>query len=332
MTSFIGMRIIVVCLLLFITLKSFSQEKLPHESPELANKSETSFQIATKIMEAIQELKNIAYLSEHKFTIPYMPGNFREGFISKNIISFNKGDTIQGGSFKFYILQDSFNLKSVYDSKYLVSIDNEGKRYVTDLSKDPFSAYRTSGLLHLHIKNLFESAIAKGADMTVSSSNDSLRIDIAFHNLQIEFAACRIAIEKDTIGFMSRYTVYLDKYTYLPIKYIRKMPYQTSIETILFQKPNFIDTLVISVHAEDLSVHQSLFESDSLLKFKLQNTPITTWNLMEVEGDSVRSSDLARKKYLLVFNSIGWKRCEQATTFLKQLKRKTQLRTLKLLV
>jgi len=316
------------CLLLilfFVSFKARCQEKtISNTGNKILNKLDRPKEITTKVIRAIEAIRNIEYISEDRFTIPYMPAVFHEPFISKSLVSVNNADTLRRSPYKFYILEDTFRIKSIYDGRYLAHTDDTGRQNVTDLEKQPFSAAAGIGTFPLRIKTLLKHAIKRNAEIEIVETDDSLKMHISFHDLQIEFMEDGIRTVKDTVGFVSQYIVYVDKYTYLPVKSIRKMPYQTSVETILYQKINFVDTLTISatdeVQTNRLSNEHSFLKPDSLIKIRFENTLMKDWKLVDVEGDSVNLSDIKGKKCLLAFNSIGWKPCVLAIPFLKQLR------------
>ena len=301
---------------------------------EIMNNRKNPNEVIKKTISAIQAVRNIEYIYEDRFTIPYLPTIFHEPFISKAVVSFNKEDSIQGAKYKFYHLEDTFRLKITYDGRYLKrSDDDSGKTIVVDLSQNPSSSRSLIGSIHLRTKALLEKALNKNANIDIVESNDSLKINIIFNDLQIEFAPYGTRLMKDTIGFVSQYTVYLDPHSYLPIKQIRKMPYQTSIETILYQKVNFTDTLIISaLKNNDLAaMDEHNLSYDHSFENLFTGTNVKNWKLKEVQGDSLQFSDIKGKQCMIVFNSIGWRPCIQTIQFMKLLRNEYQDSVLKII-
>ena len=289
-------------------------------SSEIVGKTENHEQIIINTINAIKKIKNVAFICKDEFTIPYTTV-FHEPYISKLIVSMDAGDTIQGAKYKFFLLDDTFKLTTVYDGKYVFRRDNNTERsIIVDLSKDPLNAYGLIGSMHLRAKTILEHALRRKADVKLASVGDTLKLEIAFNNLQIEFTPTSVRFAKDTLGFVSRYTIYIDRYTFLPVKMIRKMPYNTSIETILYQKINFTDSLSISVQnvQENKLEQEDFLNSENLFETKFKGTEMKIWKMREVEGDSLKFSK--GKKYVVAFSSIGWKPCVDAIPFLKQLK------------
>jgi hypothetical protein len=319
-----SIRSISFLLLFFSASHSLCQEKPALRSRnKIVNKPEDPATVIVKTVETLKKIQNAEYIWKEASTIPYLPAVFNEPFIARAVVSMNMADTIQGASLKFYLLEDTFRLRTVYDGRYIARVDESGKAYIGDLNRDPFIARGMIGSFHLRIKTWLENAIKRNAEIKITEANDSLKIEMAFNNQQIEFGTKGILSVKDTLGFVSRYTVYIDRHTYLPVKAMRQMPYQTSIETILYQEINAADTIAIDVHdaVKQDSLREYLsFIPDHSLERRLKDTRVWNWKLKEVEGDSVWFSDIRGRKCLMVFNSVGWKPCVQAIPFLKQLK------------
>jgi hypothetical protein len=318
------MRTVIIFLLIFAAPTIYGQEK-KFVSNKTSTKVEDSQKVLTGSIEAINSLRSIEYIYEDRSSIPYSPTVFQTPFVSKALVSFDKSDTVQGATYKLHLLEDTFKLTTIYDGKYILSEDSDsGKKYITDLSKSPGSAYSLNGPFHLRTRSLFENAIRKNADITVLTSNDTLKIQIAFNDLQIEFAPLGTRIERDTVGFISRYTVYLDRYSYVPIKLIREMPYQTTIETILYQRSNFNKTLKISTSDSakaTASMGNPNFITDKLTANQFKDMRLNDWKFVGIGGDSIQFTGIVGKKCLLIFNSIGWRPCELAMMFLKQFRK-----------
>jgi hypothetical protein len=320
------MRTVVIFILVFAAARIYGQEiKFVSDENKAKAKVEDSKKVLTRSMEAINSLRSIEYIWEDRSSLPYLPTVFNTPFVSKALVSFNKSDTVQGAAYELYLLEDTFKLKTIYDGRYILSEDRDsGRKYISDLSKSPGRAYGLNGSLHLRIRSLFESAISRNADMTVLTSNDTLKIQIVFNDLQIEFAPMGTRIERDTVGFISRYTIYLDRYSYVPTKLIREMPYQTSVETILYQRPNFTETLKISI--SDSTNANAIMENhdvvtDELTANQFKEMRLNDWKFIGIHGDSIQYSNIVGKKCLLIFNSIGWRPCELAMIFLKQFRK-----------
>lgn len=311
-----------IFLLLFcLASSSFCQEKTLKS--KIVNKPPDPATAITKTIESINTIRNAEYIWREEFTIPYMPTVFHEPYIARATVSMDQADTLQGAKFKVYALEDTFRLQTIYDGRYIARVNDSGRAYIGDVSQSPSGARNMIGAFHVRVKTWLEQAVKRKADIKVVAINDSLKIEITFNNQQLEFRPGGASIEKDTIGFLSRYTVYVDRHTYLPIKAMRQMPYQTTIETILHQRINAVDTLFISAHdvlKKDSLKDDKPFVEDHTLARRFINTRVSDWKLKEVDSDSVRFSDLKGRKCLIVFNSVGWRPCVQAIAFLKQLR------------
>lgn len=319
------MRVVfsVTLFFLFFTSNTFCQEKKLLVTPPIISKPEDPEALILHTIGAIQKIKSAEFICESKAGIPYMRYQFLEPYIVKERVSFDPTDSLQGANFMYYLLKDTFALHTVYDGKQLVQVDQEtDKVYRTDISKDPSRAGRLMGSLHLRIKNILDNALKRKASLAVVETNDSLKLEITFPDLYIECTATGVAVAKDTAGFVSRYVIYLDKYTHLPMKLLRDMPHHTTIETILYQKINYTDTLEISAgNMHYTATEEPATTTDSLFAARFTGQYVKDWKLMEVAGDSIGFSDIKGKRCIMVFNSVGWKPCREAIPFLKALKR-----------
>lgn len=313
-------------------IHGFCQEEIIVYTDSGITTSKNTKLIINNAIEAIDKIKNVKYISENKSTVPYLPTVYNDPFIAKMVVTASVADTVQGANFQFYLLKDSFEIRSVYDGEnYLKFID--GKKSILSVSDYPYIPHSFMGSLHLKAQTILENAISRNAEIKVKSTQDSLKVTVVFKDLQIEFnprGNARIA--KDSIGFNSLYSVYLDPHTYLPIKTIRRMPYQTSIETILYQNINFTDSLIIS--ALDSTYYDSYnVNKDCNLLEQITNTLMPSFNLMEVDGDSISIHQQGRAtNSIIVFNSVGWKPCEDAVFFLKEFRNRYNRNELELII
>lgn len=243
----VGATLTLTILLLFVHEKVSGQEKRTISLPGTLSVPLSPEAVTHRAIAEINRIRNVMIITQEKAGIPYMRSVFREPWIAQTFMSVNRADTIQGGNFQLYILEDTFRLRKAYDGNHLVEIDDEAPEtvHVTDLRKYPDDARRIMGSLHLSIRNIMEQALKRNATLNTTEENDSLKLEVLFPDLYIELEATRVIIAKDTAGFVSRYVIYLDKHTFLPIKLLRDMPHQTTMETILFQRINFTDTLAI---------------------------------------------------------------------------------------
>lgn len=316
--------LVYVCLL--FTGRSLCQERpIQYPAEEVSLNFDAPKEVIANMLRALSKVRNVQYISEVKAGIPFMPHAFLDPYVANSVVSFNEKDTIQRASFKFYVLRDSFRLQMAYDGKYLVRVDAEmNKTQVIDLSREPSAANRVLGPLHNRVRTILENAVKGNADIKVTRSIDTVKLEVTFNNLYIECMATNTPVAKDTVGFVSKYVIYIDGSSYLPVRCIRDMPHHTTIETILYQQVNFIDTLALSAidssYQYDLVNDVSPLNVDSLFVEKFTGTVMIDWKLCDVEGDSVQFSTIKGKNCVLAFNSVGWRQCEEAVLFLSQLR------------
>ena len=315
--------------LLFVHEKVSGQEKRKISHPSTLAVPLSPKAVTQRALTEINRIRNVMVITEEKAGIPYMRNVFREPWISQEVTSVNHADTLHGGSFQVYTLADTFRLRLAYDGKHLLRIEEEEPwtMHTIDLQQHPYDAGGLMGPLHLRIRSVLEHALKRNATLRTTEDNDSLKLEVVFPDLLLELEATRVIIEKDTVGFTSRYVIYLDKHTFLPIKFLRDMPYQTSQATILFQRINFTDTLAIDAlqpTTGNLAANLALSPSQSGVKLQadinsLIGQSVDRWKLAQVDGDSLSFMTLKGQKGVIILNSVGWKPCTQVLPFLAQL-------------
>jgi hypothetical protein len=316
-------------LLLLVHEKVSGQEKRKTLPPGTLSMPFPPKAVAQRALAEINRIRNVMFITEEKAGIPYMRNVFREPWISQEVTSVNHADTLHGGSFQLYILADTFRLRLVYDGKHLLEVDEEEPwaRRTIDLQQHPHDAGGLIAPLHLRIRNVLEHALKRNATLRTTEDDDSLKLEVLFPDLYLELEATRVSIAKDTVGFISRYVIYLDKHTFLPIKFLRDMPHQTTQETILFQRINFTDTLAIDAlqpATANLAANLALPDNPSGVKRQadinsLIGQSIERWKFAQVDGDSLSFTTLKGQKGVIMLNSVGWKPCTQVLPFLAKL-------------
>ncbi|MBT1686256.1 peroxiredoxin family protein [Dawidia soli] len=285
--------------------------------------------VAARGIAEINRARNAMVITEVKTGIPNMRNVFLEPWTVQELVSANRADTLYGASFQYAVLEDTFRVDMSYDGRHLVRVDEEqgNALQVVDAQLHPYEAGRVIGPLYMRIRTVMEQALKRNAILQTTEDDDSLRLEVVFPDLYLELNATGVMWEKDTVGFVSRYVVYLDKYTFLPIKLLRDMPHHTSQETVLYQRINFTDTLAIdALQTRTGGVASNLVLTDSLQKLNQQagmnnlvGQSIYNWKLARVDGDTLSFTTLQGQKGVIVFNSVGWKPCTQVLPFLAQL-------------
>lgn len=316
-------------LLLLVHEKVSCQEKRTISHPGTLSVPLSPKAVTQRALTEINRIRNVMVITEEKAGIPYMRNVFREPWISQEVTSVNRADTLHGGSFQVYTLADTFRLRLVYDGKHLLEVEEEEPwtMHIIDLQQHPYDAGGLMAPLHLRIRSVLEHALKRNATLRTTEEDDSLKLEVVFPDLYLELEATRVSIAKDTVGFTSRYVIYLNKHTFLPIKFLRDMPHQTTQETILFQRINFTDTLAIDAlqpSTGNLAANLALPGSQSGATRQadinsLIGQSIERWKFAQVDGDSLSFTTLKGQKGIIVLNSVGWKPCTQVLPFLAQL-------------
>jgi hypothetical protein len=316
---------IIACLLLLVGHGLFGQERQQNKVV-ITNKSLLPQAVANRVIDAIGKIKNSEAVVEVNIGIPMMPYHFLDPVIVKEVVAANPADTLKSSSFQYFTLEDTFRFYKAYDGRYLTEAPPEQDTIFTlDLTAiDRNRLHFFMGPLDLRIRGLLRVALERNAGLKVTQTPDSISLEVTFPN---EILACDtqgVMFQRDTVGLVSKYIITLDSHTYLPLRFVQDLSYHTNIETVLYRKINFTDTLKISALAVNgkpvMPYDPTQVKADTLFEDRFHNKYVQDWKLMEAGGDSLQFSVLKGRPCMMVFNSVGWKPCQAVIPFLKQLK------------
>ena len=120
-------------------------------------------------------------------------------------------------------------------------------------------------------------------------------------------------------GKTSRYELVLDK-EYLPYKFVRRMPHQSSWETCTdIQISRHLDFEFSSIQQIPADFKIKGRERGKPKSYELEGTKAPDWKLKEIYGDSISLSEIKQKVILIQFTGIGCGPCHASIPFLKKL-------------
>ncbi len=270
------------------------------------------------ILQHLEEIKTASYYSKSSSSAPGDTLAFRtyERYVNMYI---NPADTFLGASYTTSSIDDNTALDMCYDGTYKVRFDWTNRNVQIDtLSSNPNR--RPTAPFFMKVKSLIQYTKDNIDSSTIKyfEFKDSIKINISFKDKIVEFMSLKPFI-RESEGKVSRYEIVIDK-NYLPYKFIRKMPHQTSWETCSnIQISNHLDFEFSSVQQIPADFKIKGRERGEPKSYELEGTTATDWKLKEIYGDSISLRELEQKVILIQFTGIGCGPCHASIPFLKKI-------------
>lgn len=272
-----------------------------------------------KILNRLEEIKTASYYAKSSSSAPNDTLAFHtyERFVNMYV---DTTDKFLGAKYSTSEIDNHHEFDFCYDGDYVVRFDWADKNVqmdtLTDNSRRPIAPF------FMQIKSLVEYTInnlnSTNTDFTFHKFQDSIQIKLVFKNKLIEFMWLEPFV-KDSEGKNSRYELVLDN-KYLPYKFVRRMPHQTSWETCTdIQISKHIDFEFNSIQQIPPDFKIKGRERGKPKSYELEGTKAPDWKLKEIYGDSISLSEIKQKVILIQFTGIGCGPCHTAIPFLKKL-------------
>ena len=271
-----------------------------------------------KILNRLSEIETVSYYSKSTSSAPGDTLAFQtfERFVNMYV---DTADKFVGAKYSTADIDKHYEFDMCYDGNYSVRFDWANKNAQIDTMTDnPYS--RPMSPFFITAKSLVEYSI-NNIDSTIISFKeyqDSIIINFLFKDKLIEFMWLEPFI-KESKGEFSRYELILDN-TFLPYKFVRKMPHQTSWETCSnIQTSNHLVYEFSSIQQIPMDFNIKGYERGDPKSLQLQGTIAPNWKLKEIYGDSISLDELKHKVILIQFTGIGCGPCHASIPFLKKL-------------
>ncbi|MCX2745306.1 TlpA disulfide reductase family protein [Mangrovivirga sp. M17] len=271
----------------------------------------------SQILQRLDTIKTATYLSKSSRSAPGDTTVFHttEKFVSMFI---NPKDTILGAAFTRSSIDDHNQYEYCYDGNYGVEFDWENRVVKIDTFTSRYG--RPIAPFFVKIKSLIQYTQDNidSAEVKYTEYKDSIQIDISFKDKIVEFISLQPFV-KQFDGKKSRYVIVVDK-NFLPYKFVRKMPHQTSWETckdINISKHIDFEFSSMQQISADFKIKGREFRKDKT--YDLENTKAPSWKLKEIHGDSISLDEIKQKIVLIQFTGIGCGPCHKSIPFLKKL-------------
>jgi thiol-disulfide isomerase/thioredoxin len=273
-----------------------------------------------KILNRIEEIKTASYYTKSSSSAPNDTLAFHsyERFVNMYV---DTTDKFLGAKYSTSETDNHLKLDFCYDGDYVVRFDWRDKAVQIDtLNNNSYG--RPIAPFFIQVKSLIEYAIysfdSANMDLRFNEFNDSIQIKFVFKNKLIEFMWLEPLV-KNSEGTNSRYELVIDN-QYLPHKFVRRMPHQTSRETctdIKISKHLDFEFSSIQQIPPDFKIKGR--ERGQAKSYELDGTKAPDWKLKEIYGDSISLSEIKQKVILIQFTGIGCGPCHASIPFLNKL-------------
>ena len=278
---------------------------------------------AEKLEIILSRLIEINSASYHSKTSSSAPGDTLAFTTHENFVNMyvDTTDKYLGARYAVSDKDNPFQFNMCYDGTYSVRFDWKNKSVAIDtLTDNPYS--RPMSPFFIKVKSLIAYTLNNLHDentkVVFHEYQDSIKVKFSFNNSMVEFMWLTPFVN-NSAGLISRYEVVLDK-AYLPYKFVRRMPHQSSWETctdIQISKEMDFEFNSIQQIPPDFEIKGR--ERGKPKSYELEGLQAPEWKLKEIYGDSVSLNAMKKKVVLIQFTGIGCGPCHASIPFLKKL-------------
>ena len=273
-----------------------------------------------KILKRLEEIKTASYYNKTSSSAPGDTLAFltNERFVNMYV---DATDKFLGAKYSISKIDNHQEFDFCYDGNYVVRFDWTNRNVEIDtLTDNPYS--RPMAPFFMMIKSLIAYTLknldSANMDLKFYEFQDSIQLMLTFKNKITEFMWLEPFV-KYSEGKISRYELVLDK-EYLPYKFVRRMPHQTSWETYTdLQISKQMDFEFSSIQQIPVDFKIKGRERGRPKSYELEGKKAPDWKLKEIYGDSISLSQIKQKVILIQFTGIGCGPCHASIPFLKKL-------------
>ncbi len=276
-----------------------------------------------KVLSNLEQIKSARY-SSTSGGIP--PGRKVDTIRSSQYTEefFNPSDTFIGSSFsKIYHYNES-KYGFVYDGNAQIFMDWDPNTIRIDSFQNnqlPFRPMSTP--FFNYTKSIIKYALeTKDSTSTeIEDFGDSIKFSIYIPNKVVEFFGKGYVMDNPYLAIedaFSSYEIWIHKSDYLPFRYKRTVPHETS--WLINNKTEFnIGDIEDFVASEYFPPNYSIAGQQIKVKKDMVGKTAPEWTLKDVNNNSVSLRDLKSKILLIKFTGIGCGPCHASLPFTKQL-------------
>ncbi len=276
-----------------------------------------------KVLSNLEQIKSARY-SSTSGGIP--PGRKVDTIRSSQYTEefFNPSDTFIGSSFsRIYHYKES-KYGFVYDGNAQIFMDWDPNTIRIDSFQNnqlPFRPMSTP--FFNYTKSIIKYALeTKDSTSTeIEDFGDSIKFSIYIPNKVVEFFGKGYVMDNPYLAIedaFSSYEIWIHKSDYLPFRYKRTVPHETS--WLINNKPEFnIGDIEDFAASEYFPPNYSIAGQQIKVKKDMVGKTAPEWTLKDVNNNSVSLRDLKSKILLIKFTGIGCGPCHASLPFTKRL-------------
>jgi len=276
-----------------------------------------------KVLSNLEQIKSASY-SSTSGGIP--PGRKVDTIRSHQYAEeyFNPGDTFIGSSFsKIYHYGES-RYGFVYDGNAQIFMDWDPNTIRIDSFQNnqlPFRPMSTP--FFNYTKSIIKYALETNDSISteIEDCGDSIRFSIYVPNKVVEFFGKAHVMDNPYLpdeDAFSSYEIWVHKTDYLPFRYKRTVPHETS--WLINNKTDFnIGSIEDFVASDYFPPDYSIVGQQIKVKKDMVGKKAPEWTLKDVNNKSVSLKDFKSKILLIKFTGIGCGPCHASLPFTKQL-------------
>ena len=276
-----------------------------------------------KVLSNLEEIKSARYSSIHGG----IPTGRKVDTIRSNQYTeeyFNPSDTLIGSSFsKIYHNRDS-KYGFVYDGNAQIFMDWDPNTIRIDSFQNnqlPFRPMSTP--FFNYTKSIIKYALETKDSITteIEDFGDSIKFSIYIPNKVVEFFGRGYVMDNPYLASedaFSSYDIWIHKSDYLPFRYKRTVPHETS--WLINNKPEFnIGNIEDFAASNYFPPDYSIVGQQIKTKKDMVGKTAPDWTLIDINNKSISLRDLKSKVLLIKFTGIGCGPCHASLPFTKRL-------------
>ena len=276
-----------------------------------------------KVLSNLEQIKSARY-SSTSGGIP--PGRKVDTIRSSQYTEefFNPSDTFIGSSFsRIYHYKES-KYGFVYDGNAQIFMDWDPNTIRIDSFQNnqlPFRGMRTP--FFNYTKSIIRYALETKDSISTELEDfgDSIKFNIYIPNKVVEFFGKGYVMDNPYLAIedaFSSYEIWIHKSDYLPFRYKRTVPHETS--WLINNKPEFnIGDIEDFAASNYFPPDYSIVGQQIKTKKDMVGKTAPEWTLIDINNKSISLRDLKSKILLIKFTGIGCGPCHASLPFTKQL-------------
>lgn len=278
-----------------------------------------------KVLDNLEKIKSATYYSTVSASMPGDTLEFKT-YSRHTEEYFNPSDTSVGSSFAVTQQDRTHKTSWFYDGIAFTYLLWDEKRISID-------SFQTSTLPHRPIgtpffnytKSIIKYALDTKDSITTDLKDfgDSIKFSLYIPYKVVEFHGKPVANDNPYLSNKdeySRYDIWIKKSNYLPYRYRRNMPHETSWQTcknVEFNKDKIENFIVSKYFPKDFPI--SVQGRQKTEKVDLVGKVAPDWFLQDINNSRIGLKDLKSKVIMIQFSGIGCGPCHMSIPFLKKL-------------